>query len=75
MSLRRAQWNKAVKEGNPALLIWLGKFYLSQKEELSFSSSEPDVRALLEKWEVTAKKKADFSKLGRAEHPNNTTAA
>lgn len=75
MSLRRAQWNKAVKDGNPALLIWLGKYYLGQKDELVFSSNEPDVRALLEKWEVTAKKKPDFSKLGRTEHPTDAMAA
>ena len=68
MSLRRAQWNKAVKDGNPAMLIWLGKFYLGQKEEINFTSSEPDVRALLEKWEVVAKRKSDFSKLEQSHH-------
>jgi hypothetical protein len=69
-SLRRAQFKKAL-EGNPAMLIWLGKFYLGQKEEINFTSSEPDVRALLEKWEVTAKKKSDFSKFGKPEKPTD----
>ena len=61
-ALRRAQWNKAVKEGNPQLLVWLGRFYLSQKEEFSLSTSEPDVRALLSQWEISAKKKSVFDK-------------
>jgi hypothetical protein len=59
-SLRRAQWKKAVYEGHPTMLIWLGKFYLNQKEEIAFTSNEPDVRALLDKWEVTAKKKTGY---------------
>jgi len=65
-SLRRAQFKKAM-EGNPALLIWLGKFYLGQKEEINFTSNEPDVKALLEKWDITVKKKSDFSKIGKVE--------
>ena len=65
-SLRRAQFKKAL-EGNPAMLIWLGKFYLGQKEEINFTSSEPDVRALLEKWEVTAKKKGSYQYPGKPE--------
>jgi hypothetical protein len=59
-SLRRAQWKKAVYEGHPTMLIWCGKFYLDQKEQISFTSNEPDVRALLDRWEVTAKKKSSF---------------
>lgn len=74
MSLRRAQFKKAL-EGNPAMLIWLGKFYLGQKEEINFTSSEPDVRALLEKWEVTAKKKSDYTHLGRAQKPTDAVTA
>jgi len=31
MSLRRAQWKKAM-EGNTTMLIWLGKQYLNQRE-------------------------------------------
>ena len=54
-SLRRAQWKKAVEDGNPTMLIWCGKFHLGQKEEISFTGTETDVRTLLEKWEVTAK--------------------
>lgn len=61
-SLRRAQWKKAVHEGNPSLLMWLGRFYLKQREEMTFTSTEPEVRALLEKWEVVATKKS-FSQL------------
>lgn len=59
-SLRRAQWKKAVEDGNPTMLIWCGKFHLGQKEEINFTGTETDVRTLLEKWEVTAKKKTHF---------------
>lgn len=57
-SLRRAQWKKAVVDGNPALLIWLGKFILGQKDEMIIKSEEPAVRQLLEQWEKFAKSKA-----------------
>ena len=74
-SLRRAQFQKAL-EGNPAMLIWLGKFYLSQKEEITLNAgSEPEVRALLERWEVTAKKKSDFSKIGKPDKPTDAVTA
>lgn len=49
-SLRRAQYKKAM-DGNPALLIWLGKHYLEQKDEIKVSSTEPEVRTLLSQWE------------------------
>lgn len=32
-SLRRAQWVKAVKEGNTTMQIWLGKQYLGQRDQ------------------------------------------
>ena len=51
-SLRRAQWKKAVEEGNHSMLIWLGKHYLGQHEELKLSSSnEPEVRKLVNMWD------------------------
>ena len=62
VSLRKAQWDKAVKDGNPQMLVWLGRFYLRQREEISFSSSESDVRALLSQWEVTAKRRSYFDR-------------
>lgn len=31
-TLRRAQWHKAINDGNPAMLIWLGKQILGQKD-------------------------------------------
>lgn len=61
-SLRRAQWNKGVKEGNTQMLIWLGRFHLGQKEEMVLNSSEPEVRELLNKWEISAQKKSSFNK-------------
>lgn len=39
-SLRRAQWKKAL-EGNPALLIWMGKQVLGQKDLIETSNLEP----------------------------------
>jgi len=32
-SLRRAQWEKAVKDGNVVMQIWLGKQYLGQRDK------------------------------------------
>lgn len=49
MSVRRAQL-KAAERGNTGMLIWLGKILLGQKETISVSSAEPEVRALLRKW-------------------------
>ena len=60
-SLRRAQWKLALS-GNSQMLIWLGRFHLSQREEINFTSSEPEVRQLLEQWEVAAKKKSSFDR-------------
>jgi hypothetical protein len=50
-SLRRMQFKKAM-EGNPTMLIWLGKHYLGQKEEVRLSTNEPEVRRLLAMWET-----------------------
>lgn len=41
ISLRRSQWQTAQK-GNPALLIWLGKQYLGQKDRSAHEVSGPD---------------------------------
>lgn len=41
MSLRRAQFKKAVVDGNPALQIWLGKQMLGQKDSVEFSNTQP----------------------------------
>ena len=61
VSLRRAQWKAAIG-GSVPMLIWLGRFHLAQKEEMSFSSNEADVRKLLENWNVSATKKSSFDK-------------
>ena len=50
-SLRRMQYKKAL-EGNPTMLIWLGKHYLDQKEAVTLlGTQEPEVRKLLQRWE------------------------
>ena len=41
IGLRRAQW-QAAQKGNPALLIWLGKQYLGQKDKSLHEMSGPD---------------------------------
>ncbi len=40
-SLRRLQW-KAAENGNNAMLIWLGKQYLGQREKVDNSMISPD---------------------------------
>ena len=45
-SLRRMQYKKAL-EGNPSMLIWLGKIYLGQREGVPETTFEPDVRKLM----------------------------
>lgn len=42
MSLRRAQWQKAVHEKSNTMLIWLGKQYLDQsdKNEVNLPNAE-----------------------------------
>lgn len=49
-SLRRMQYKKAM-EGNPTMLIWLGKHYLQQKEQVNLATNEPEVKRLLALWE------------------------
>lgn len=39
-SLRRSQWKKAL-EGNPAMLIWMGKQVLGQKDQVDYREVEP----------------------------------
>lgn len=47
-SLRRRQYLTAVEEGNPTMLIWLGKQYLGQKDkpESVALDSEPLIEAI-----------------------------
>lgn len=60
-SLRRAQY-KAAMAGNVSMLIWLGKVVLNQREEVSLTSSEPEVRRLLQRWEGNSPKVVEFGK-------------
>ena len=39
-SLRRAQYKRAM-EGHPTMLIWLGKQYLGQKDQVEMSTAQP----------------------------------
>lgn len=39
-SLRRSQWKKAL-EGNPTMLIWMGKQVLGQKDQIETTAVEP----------------------------------
>lgn len=45
MSLRRAQYRKAM-EGNPAMLIWLGKQVLGQRERAELETPEDTPAAI-----------------------------
>ena len=42
ISLRRAQYQVA-KDGNPTMLIWLGKQWLGQSEKPSADVAEPEI--------------------------------
>ena len=49
VSLRRRQYKAAVEDGNPTMLIWLGKQWLDQKEKVAPVEGEQSVAdALLE---------------------------
>lgn len=41
MSLRWAQFKKAVIDGHPTMQIWLGKQMLNQKDSVEFSNTQP----------------------------------
>lgn len=38
-SLRRRQFKKAVEDGHPTMLIWLGKQYLGQKDKIEYEGN------------------------------------
>jgi len=40
VSLRRAQYTSAVTKGNVAMLIWMGKQYLGQRERTEISGQD-----------------------------------
>jgi hypothetical protein len=40
-SLRRAQW-KAAQEGNPTMLVWLGKQMLGQRDKVDVDNTSSD---------------------------------
>lgn len=40
VSLRRKQYQKAVEEGNPTMLIWLGKQWLGQKDGIEQETAD-----------------------------------
>lgn len=50
-SLRRRQYEVAMS-GNTGMLIWLGKVVLGQKETVSITTQEPEVRRLLKLWDT-----------------------
>ena len=55
-SIRHAQQEVAVKDKNVSMLIWLGKTRLGQHEELNITSTtQPEVRKLLNFWERSKK--------------------
>ena len=39
-SIRRAQFSKGVDQGNPQMLIWLGKQYLGQKDSIAYETTD-----------------------------------
>ncbi len=66
MSLRRKQYTKAVDEGNPTMLIWLGKQWLGQKDsddkpsDTTINNIMPVPNASsIEDWEQAAQSQQD----------------
>ena len=58
LSLRRAQWKKA-QEGNPTMLIWLGKNVLGQRDSFDVNTNHSG--------QVDANLQIDLAKLSEAE--------
>ena len=50
VKLLKAQFDKALS-GNTNMLIWLGKHYLNQREDVHLNTLEPEVRLLFEQIE------------------------
>ena len=48
MSLRRAQYKKAIEEGNPQMLMWLGKQYLNQSEKNEVKAEVKNINSITE---------------------------
>lgn len=46
LSLRRAQFQKAIEEKNPTMMIWLGKQYLGQRDVFEHRMGETDSKPL-----------------------------
>ena len=53
-SLRRAQWKAAVDEGNPTMLIWMGKQMLGQKDRFDASLTGADGGAIKIEADISA---------------------
>jgi hypothetical protein len=53
-SLRRAQW-KAAQDGNPTMLVWLGKQMLGQRDRHDHTHANPDGSAITFKTVIEAK--------------------
>ena len=55
-SLRRKQWQMAVEQGNPTMLVWLGKNYLGQQDKMEHSGNisviTVDIPGLTDKEEI-----------------------
>jgi len=60
-SLRRRQYLTAVEDGNPTMLIWLGKQYLGQKEKQDLEISGGDNPVGVKLHEAIKKAKDDFN--------------
>lgn len=50
MSLRRHQW-RALEEGNPTMLVWLGKQYLRQRDKFDHEVGGPGGGPLVVTWQ------------------------
>lgn len=53
-SLRRAQWKAAVDEGNPTMLIWMGKQMLGQRDRFDAALTGADGGAIKIEADISA---------------------
>lgn len=51
-SLRRAQWESAIYDKVPSLLIWLGKQYLDQKDKQDIDLKADQIKIIIDKEDV-----------------------
>ncbi len=66
-SLRKAQWDKAMS-GNPAMLIWLGKHLLGQKDYEIPAEHQAEASVLFTRWAKEAREAKKQQSISPTDH-------